>query len=304
MRVRRVALLAVLLAPAPASAYVFDLTDRGEPKRWARPCVTIVVETGTLAGGTLSRERAVAAVRAAAAAWDRTQLDCSALSISVQVASGERSIVPLNDGVTRVFFRRPRLCRDDATSFECTSSRTVAYTNTLARKSDGRIVSADIEINTVDFTFDDLMASPDSAADFDLQGVLTHEIGHLLGLAHTCHDEGERSRTDHRGAPTPACATASDEILMTTMSAVESSRSIGRRALAEDDVAGICALYPAASSAPVCSGAVGDLDGGCNAGRVRPRAMPWLLTLLYAWISKTRATRRAGSASTACTPCC
>ena len=77
------------------------------------------------------------------------------------------------------------------------------------------IVDADIEVNGTVLLVDD--ASPQ--AWFDLQGILTHEAGHFLGLAHT---------------------TSENATMVPEISAEETMF----RDLEPDDRAGICSVYP------------------------------------------------------------
>jgi hypothetical protein len=79
----------------------------------------------------------------------------------------------------------------------------------------GRLDDADIEINGEEFELD--LAPSGSEADLDV--ILTHEIGHLLGLNHS-----------------------SDETA--TMFASYVPRGSEALSLSEDDVAGICDAYP------------------------------------------------------------
>jgi MYXO-CTERM domain-containing protein len=101
------------------------------------------------------------------------------------------------------------------------SGSTLALTTLTFNLQSGEIYDADIEING---------EKPISAADvippdaYDLQSILTHEIGHFLGLAHS---QVPCSQSD--------CP---------TMNALYSRGSQDFRSLEPDDVAGICAVYP------------------------------------------------------------
>lgn len=89
----------------------------------------------------------------------------------------------------------------------------------------GVISYADIELNTLEanFTFDDDQAP--SAVDF--QAVLTHEVGHYLGLAHS---------DDPDSIMAPVYCTSDERC--------KANGTVGKRALADDDIAAVCALYP------------------------------------------------------------
>jgi MYXO-CTERM domain-containing protein len=81
----------------------------------------------------------------------------------------------------------------------------------------------------------------------------------------------------------PECDRSSTEVQEATMFAAVTRGDVLRRTLAPDDVAGVCAIYPA-SSTPSCSNASGgsgdDLGGrGCSVGGGRGGAGLALLTL-------------------------
>lgn len=77
-----------------------------------------------------------------------------------------------------------------------------------------RIVEADIHLNARDFTFTVGGAPP----KIDLQAILTHELGHVLGIGHSAD----------------ARATMNAGLLS----------GIAARSLEKDDLAAVCALYP------------------------------------------------------------
>ena len=148
---------------------------------------------------------------------------------------------------------------------------TVALTTVLYDPSTGRLFDADMEVNGWDgvagplssgtasaphgyyFTCDRQPGWPECTvydqADcyaFDLQNTVTHEAGHVVGLAHPCGDPG-----------TPACNAELPpwEIVPYAERTMYPSTTLGetsKRALSPDDVAGVCAAYPVA--------------GGCGCG--------------------------------------
>lgn len=116
----------------------------------------------------------------------------------------------------------------------------------------GEIIEADIELNSEDFTFA-LDAQKDQV---DLQAVLTHEIGHVLGLAHS-------------DAPSA------------TMQPESTGFGIAElRSLEEDDAEGVCAVHADSWQAEAPPD-----DGGCSVTSVSPQsntAVAWLAALVLA----------------------
>lgn len=110
---------------------------------------------------------------------------------------------------------------------------TVVHYNTET----GRIVDADIELNSADFP----ITTDGLGKGVDLQTILTHEIGHFLGLAHAA----------------PENSTA-------TMRAFWDGHGIDLRSLSPDDVGGICTIYPPDAPAPRVCEPLHGLGNGCN----------------------------------------
>ena len=123
---------------------------------------------------------------------------------------GERAAVAADDGINVVLFH------DDAWPAELLPgavAQTVIHTDATGRYRD-----ADIHVNGVDFRF-----SLDGAdGTLDLRSILTHELGHALGLGHS---------DDPRA----------------TMFATGSG--LRWRSLEKDDVDGVCSLYPGTGAA-------------------------------------------------------
>ena len=126
-----------------------------------------------------------------------------------------------------------------------------ATTDVQLRTLEGQaeIVEADIYVNLDDFEF---VSQPMPDA-LDRQGVLTHEIGHLLGLLHPCEIEA--------GAA-PACAEVVD-----AHASVLYPTYLGARSLSPDDEAGLCALYPSSGCPLSCA-----VGFECTAGACVPCA--------------------------------
>jgi hypothetical protein len=94
---------------------------------------------------------------------------------------------------------------------------TLAKTSVTYNDETGEIYDADIEVNTANNTV--TITDDPAKIEYDLESILTHEVGHFIGLAHS---------------PDPAAV----------MFASYSPGSTGQRRLHPDDVAAICTVYP------------------------------------------------------------
>jgi hypothetical protein len=106
------------------------------------------------------------------------------------------------------------LFEDDAWPYEG-GIDTLATTRLRFNPDTGALYDADIQLNSAEFDF----SVGDPVTGNDLGSVLTHELGHFLGLYHT----------QVEGATMETAYDATDDL---------------RRSLEPDDIAGICAMYP------------------------------------------------------------
>lgn len=130
----------------------------------------------------------------------------------------------------------------------------IALTTTSFNVSSGGLLDADIELNGEYYAFVDGDAGCVEADEqMDVQNVLTHEVGHFLGLDHP-PDTPSNASTTMYGSSVPC------EIL--------------KRTLSDGDVQGLCTIYPAGMPTNSCyaPGTLGfevvseddGLDGGCR----------------------------------------
>ncbi|MEO7091606.1 MAG: matrixin family metalloprotease, partial [Polyangiales bacterium] len=123
------------------------------------------------------------------------------------------------------------LFRDDEWTYRGIDGTLAKTTVTFDAKT-GEILDADIEINAA---FNNLTVR-DATISYDLQSIMTHEIGHMIGFAHS---------------PDPTA----------TMFSSYDPGTIGIRTLSRDDVAALCDVYPPGRVAvcdPTPRGGLGD----------------------------------------------
>lgn len=128
--------------------------------------------------------------------------------------------------------------RDDTWPHE-QADETLALTNQKFGETSGTITYADIEVNTAQNEFALLDIDP----GIDLQSVVTHEVGHYIGLAHSQVSDSIMAPSYCQNGD--KCSTSKDI----------------SRALGDDDVKAVCALYPPDGIAGVVTPAE---PGGCD----------------------------------------
>ena len=115
--------------------------------------------------------------------------------------------------------------------------------------ADGRITGADIDLNTLTFAWSALDSQANPADRQDLQSVLTHEIGHLIGLDHACWSGIGDHATDDHGDPVPDCYAAPAAIKADTMFPTIDPGDVSKRTLSPEAARAVCELYPAPAGA-------------------------------------------------------
>jgi hypothetical protein len=103
----------------------------------------------------------------------------------------------------------------------CREARAIALTTTTYDTYTGQIVDADIEMNGEGFVF----SATATTTVMDIQNTVAHEAGHTLGLDHSSDDEA-------------------------TMWNDAESGETKKRDLIQDDIDGLCFVYPAGQNTP------------------------------------------------------
>jgi hypothetical protein len=261
----------------------------GFPLYWPNICVSYSLQQDATKWASL--DEATRAVDAAFAAWTAPQCAGTAQRPSIgfvnvgPVACGAQEY---NDGSKTIGGNANIVVFNDYSwdvgDAGTDPESTLALTFVTYDWRSGEILDADILVNGQNTLS---TATPVPAAAYDLQSLLTHEVGHFIGLAHS-----------------PVACTTHD---CPTMRAVYRKGDDSFRTLEADDVAGVCATYPPGRpSDPSCvpnfglsgeCGLVVNKDkGGCTvaAGRPRPCGLAALLALSVAvsWFSRQRLRRR------------
>ena len=114
---------------------------------------------------------------------------------------------------------------------------TLAKTSVTYNDETGEILDADIEVNTANNTV--TITDDPAEVEYDLQAILTHEVGHFIGIAHS---------------PDPSAV----------MFASYSPGSTSQRQLHPDDVAAVCAIYPEGSGVMCNTEPRNGFNGTCD----------------------------------------
>jgi hypothetical protein len=259
-------------------------TPGGEYLRWKSGCAKLGIAaegTRAVAGDT---ERAV--FDSVLAEWNDNVAACSYMNVVSEGPLADQEVG--TDRINVLKFRdvtwcRPAIDDDPARCYSPQSAgiTTVVYVDDPGNPRDGEIVDADIELNGVDFAISvEGVTLDDGSCLADLANTLTHEVGHLLGIEHTCRVAGDPPRVDDQGNDVPLCSATSDPLITeATMYNFQSCGETKKQSLSPDDIDAICGTYPIADDPQECL-SPDESTGCCDAG-TDPRA-PVALTVLVA----------------------
>lgn len=258
---KRLVATIVLLAASPAFGFVRTQTSTGTPVDWNGHCPQL--KLGGPPNPQLSTERLRAALVKSADAWNEPTQSCDNPRLVIEAAPSAVNDIGY-DGTNVIVWRLPGFCEDPANGKDdvCTSPSAAAVTTLFyidkpGDAHDGELLDADMEINAVDFEYGD-DGSPDK---IDIGNTLTHELGHVLGLDHTCYTvPGSAPPTDSTGKSVPHCfplTALPPSVTQATMFNFESPGEIDRRLPTPEETGGICSIYDGHPLA--CSN-----DGGCS----------------------------------------
>jgi hypothetical protein len=186
----------------------------GEPLFWNSSCVTFSIQKDAAPRAGIDYAAAKASVERAFDAW--TSADCSGkapslhFELSEPVSCGASEYSKDHRNANIIVFREAEWPYEGAED-------ALGLTRVRFDPDDnvGELYDADIEINAVS---EPLSVGAPKANEVDLDSLITHELGHAIGLGHSL-DIGA------------------------TMLAGYATGSTAPRTLGDDDVAGVCEIY-------------------------------------------------------------
>lgn len=218
-RVGAALVLAAIVAAAPAlSAYLplgTNINGASVLTRWTSMPIRYFITNRPGNGVTAPQLQAAAA--ASFGSW--SAVPTTSMSASFSGFTGAEPV--RDDGATVIGFQQ----HDEL-------ERTLGVTSFTLDRTTGALVEADIFLNS---TFAWSVAPAGESNKFDVQSILTHEIGHLIGLGHSLlgetvlRPEGGRRVTSKRSVMFPIAYAVG-----TTLD----------RTLQDDDIAGVSSTYP------------------------------------------------------------
>ncbi len=278
------AFLSFTLPAVPAFAYVRYRSESDCPYAWRARSIPVTGYPQGLAGMTV--EQITAAAFGAAAVWskgDPALAACTDLDLKVTMKpSAAKPPAAKYDHVNNLVFLADNWCPPETVGTpDCRAAAALAITSVFA-KTWGEIVDADIEVNGVNFVWGDLLGSTAAAGSQDLQNALTHELGHLIGLDHTCLlDPKPDPVLDDAGLVVPLCISASEAVRATTMFASADPGDTTKRDLDPDDQRAVCETYPRGVADPLVCAAPD--RGGCGIASVASSDEMWSMAHWLGW---------------------
>ncbi len=214
--------LALWWTPATAAAWCRTRSERQPPSQivcatggvavaWQGTCVSVHVNPAVTAPG-IPRDLLRTVVEEGASAWNGLRCDGAASTFQLWVGEDVTDPVEFTAGQPARNVITWRSTWGDDRDHD---PRAAAITTTFFSARSGAILDADVELNVHALTPFSADGGPGTT---DLRTVVLHELGHVLGLAHS----------EQR----------------TAVMYFEAGQGERRRVLTADDVAGLCTIYP------------------------------------------------------------
>jgi len=229
----------------------------GTPLFWGSRCLNFGVQRDGSGSSNIDYETARDTIQAGFDTW--AAADCGGESPSFRIVDkGEIACDKIEynqDAPNANVF----LFRDDDWPYRNLGGDALALTTVTFSIETGEIYDADVELNS----FQTLFTTTDEPGQIysDLASVVTHEIGHFLGLSHSAESTAVMRGIGY------------------------TSGSTELRTLTLDDIAGVCDIYPPGKStsgsctprhgfSAECGVPANGKDGGCALGPAKNQGTP------------------------------
>jgi hypothetical protein len=282
----------VLFDPAEPAGFVrTGPTKSGHYLYWESGCIFVTADSaGTTA---IAGDDEFPIIDASIATWnnDTHTSTCSYIQV---MQDPKKPMEVGKDNVNVIKFRddmwcRPKIGDDPMRCYNNAAAgiTTATFVDDATSSRDGAIVDADIEINGVNFAISINGVSQSTLpCKAELQNTMTHELGHLHGLEHTCLAPGDPPRVNNLGQQVPLCSVTTDPaITEATMYNFQDCGETKKETLEADDTNAICTIYPVAKDPGTCA-RVGSGTGCCSAQRDASGSM--LLALFVGMVLRRR----------------
>jgi MYXO-CTERM domain-containing protein len=234
--IRGALVLWTALLPTPAMGYVLATNSQGTAIRWPSDSVSFAIsDAGAYTLPSSEKGLEYPTIRRAFLTWEA--VPGSRLYFDYQGHVAEGSIPNMNDGLCGVRFYTSGVPTD--------LTDAIGVTLITFDDQSATIYDADMLFNERDYRF----STQGASGRLDLLSVVLHEVGHLVGMDHTCGANGEVQ---------PSCYDPSlqqdparyQKIVGAVMYPLRGINDPPLRALTDDDAQGISALYPASPPIP------------------------------------------------------
>ncbi len=267
------------------------------PLAWEANCATITFH----ADGTthVDGDGEFTEMEAVIGHWNDVISDCSYLHLDIDGRKqGEVGL----DGTNLVIYREDRWCRpatggDPEECYDPSAAglTTLFFIDDNDSDRNGAILDADVELNAVDFAIarDGETNRPGRCLS-EISNTFTHEVGHVMGLDHTCWAGGDRL-VDDQGNPQQNCDPAGalpSAIVEATMYNFQECGETKKASPEADDIDGICSVYPTAADPGECFSPELEDKGCCAVAGSRPRSPRGTLSILALAFAALLALRR------------
>lgn len=248
--------------------------EDGAPLFWSNTCLSYAIDARGSRSVNANQtdpmpfSQVQAAIDAAFAAWENADCDGAGTPPNVifqalESSNCRRAECKSGGNVNTVAFLDPweDVCRgeNDPPYPPAAFAITVVWHNTAT----GEILDADIMVNDTQASFGSAGGPYTSCPEAgcaegsrfapgpaDLQSIVTHEVGHFIGIGHCVPNDADD--------PNDPCVQA-------TMFGSAERNEVSKRTLAPDDINAVCDIYPPGSLEPSCSPTpIGGLELDCE----------------------------------------